>query len=133
MRVVLTVFVISVLCAGILVAAGAGGVIDLSTLGKKPKMTPLALPKLTPNMPSYTGANVSPSKVIDLSTLGKAKLKPALEAVLLKGHKPVTVTPSFSIRNANITAEAGTVFTLPQAISRNATVYTPPIAIFGGA
>jgi Fanconi anemia group M protein len=29
--------------------------------------------------------------------------------------------------------QAGTVFTLPLAISASASVYTPPIAIFGGA
>jgi hypothetical protein len=49
------------------------------------------------------------------------------------GANPVTITPSFAIKNTNITTEAGTVFTLPQAISAGPSVYTLPIAIFGGS
>jgi hypothetical protein len=39
----------------------------------------------------------------------------------------------FATRNSNASNQAGDVYTLPQAISASASVYTPPIAIFGGA
>jgi hypothetical protein len=135
MKVILTISVVLVLLAGAMAAAGADGVIDLSTLGKQ-SSEPVALPRLTTTMPtdypaSYLGSQTS-KPVIDLSTLGKAKATSAV-AVELKGATPITITPSFSIKNANITTEANTIFTLPQAISANTTLYTPPFAIFGGA
>jgi hypothetical protein len=80
--------------------------------------------------PTALGNNET-RKVLDLSTLGK-KTK-SVAATEIKGATPVTVTPMFSVKNKNVTTEASTVFTMPQAVSSNATVYTPPIAIFGGA
>ncbi len=135
MKVILTISVVLMLLAGAIAAAGADGVIDLSTLGKQ-SSEPVALPRLTTTMPTnytatYLGSQTS-KPVIDLSTLGKAKTT-SVAAVELKGANPITITPSFSIKNANITTEANTIFTLPQAISANTTLYTPPFAIFGGA
>ena len=135
MNAILTVSVVLMLFAGVIAAAGAEGVIDLSTLGKKQE--PVALPKLTPTMPTnytttYLGTQTARA-VLDLSTLGKKKLAPVVPGVTIKGPTPITITPGFSIRNANITTEANTIFTLPQAISGNTTIYTPPFAIFGGA
>jgi hypothetical protein len=139
MKAILTISVVLMLFAGVIAAAGADGVIDLSTLGKKQNSEPVVLPKLTPTMPTnyttnYLGAQTSRA-VLDLSTLGKKKLAPVVPGVTIKGPTPITVTPWFSIRNANanITTEANTIFTLPQAISGNTTIYTPPFAIFGGA
>jgi hypothetical protein len=136
MKVILIISVVLMLLAGATAAAGADGVIDLSTLGKR-SSEPVALPRLTPTMPtnyttSYLGSQTS-KPVVDLSTLGKKKAASTVPGVELKGPIPVTITPSFSIRNANITMEANTIFTLPQAISANTTLYTPPFAIFGGA
>ena len=135
MKVILTISVVLMLLAGAMAAAGADGVIDLSTLGKQGS-EPVTLPRLTTTMPTnytanYLGSQIS-KPVIDLSTLGKAKAT-SVAGVELKGATPITVTPSFSIKNANITTEANTIFTLPQAISANTTLYTPPFAIFGGA
>jgi hypothetical protein len=136
MKVILTISVVLMLLAGAMAAAGADGVIDLSTLGKQ-SSEPVSLPRLTTTMPTnytanYLGSQIS-KPVIDLSTLGKAKATSAVAGVELKGATPITITPSFSIKNANITTEANTIFTLPQAISANTTLYTPPFAIFGGA
>jgi hypothetical protein len=135
MKVILTISVVLMLLAGAMAAAGADGVIDLSTLGKQ-SSEPVSLPRLTTTMPTNYPANYLGSQtskpVIDLSTLGKAKAT-SVAGVELKGATPITVTPSFSIKNANITTEANTIFTLPQAISANTTLYTPPFAIFGGA
>lgn len=72
------------------------------------------------------------SNVLDLSTLGK-KASLNVTTIMIKGPTPVTITPMFATRNSNVTNQAGAVYTLPQAISANASVYTPPIAIFGGA
>lgn len=136
MKAFLAVLVVSVLFAGFLATASAQNVLDLSTLGKKTTVAPVALPSLssaTPTIaPSALGGNAK-SEVLDLSTLGKKALKPAVAATLIKGATPITITPSFAIKNMNITAEANTVFTLPQSIAANASVYTPPIAIYGGA
>jgi len=135
MKVILTISVVLMLLAGAMAAAGADGVIDLSTLGKQ-SSEPVSLPRLTTTMPTNYPANYLGSQtskpVIDLSTLGKAKAT-SVAGVELKGATPITVTPSFSIKNANITTEANTIFTLPHAISANTTLYTPPFAIFGGA
>lgn len=135
MKVIITISIVLILFAGVISAVGAEGVIDLSTLGKK-SSEPIALPRLTPTMPTnytttYLGSQTS-KPVIDLSTLGKVKTVSAVAGVELKGATPITITPGFSIRNANITNEANTIFTLPHAISAN-TLYTPPFAIFGGA
>jgi hypothetical protein len=137
MKAILTVSVVLMLFAGVIAVAGADGVLDLSTLGKKQNSEPVVLPQLTPTMPtnyttSYLGAQTTRA-VLDLSTLGKKKLATVVPGVTIKGPTPITITPGFSIRNANITTEANTIFTLPQAISGNTTIYTPPFAIFGGA
>ncbi|HOV51344.1 MAG: hypothetical protein A4E44_00367 [Methanosaeta sp. PtaB.Bin018] len=132
MKLILTIFVVLVLLAG---ASNAAGVLDLSTLNKNTTKQTIALPQVSPTMPTIApttlGGNVE-SNVLDLSSLGK-KVESKVSATLIKGPTPITVTPMFSVKNTNVTTEAGTVFTLPQAISANATVYTPPIAIFGGA
>ncbi|NPV61633.1 MAG: hypothetical protein HPY61_03215 [Methanotrichaceae archaeon] len=134
MKFILTVLVVSALLAGALATASAQNAIDLSTLGKKVSLEPITLPQLTATMPTIPpaalGGKVS-SDVIDLSTLNQKKTA-SVAATFIQGSSPITVTPSFSIRNSNVTAEANTVFTLPQAISANA-VYTPAIAIFGGS
>ena len=135
MKLILTIFVITVLLAGVIAAASAADVLDLSTLGKKTSIPAISLPQVSANMPTIAptalGGNVK-RNVLDLSTLGKkASLNKA--ATVIKGPTPVTITPMFATRNANVTNQAGDVYTLPQAISANASVYTPPIAIFGGA
>jgi hypothetical protein len=81
--------------------------------------------------PTALGGGVK-SAVLDLSTLGK-KYNMSMTATMIRGPNPITVTPMFSVMNLNMTGEANTVFTLPQAIAANPQVYTPPIAIFGGA
>ena len=136
MKLILTVFVVLVLLAGVLATASAEGALDLSTLNKKQAaMQPVVLPQLTPAMPTIppTALGVrSNSDAIDLSTLGK-KYNMSMTATMIRGPNPITVTPMFSVMNINMTGEANTVFTLPQAIAANPQVYTPPIAIFGGA
>jgi hypothetical protein len=132
---ILSALVVSILFAIIMVVSGQGPV-DLSTLGSKPVMEPVKLPMLSPTMPTIppTALSVNLNRaVIDLSTLSQKSMMPAMPAMVIKGPTPITVTPSFAIRNTNITGTANTVFTLPQAISANATVYTPAFAIFGGA
>lgn len=135
MRLVLAVLVVSALLACTLATASGLDVLDLSTLGKKPTIQPIALPLLSPTMPTIPptslGGTAKPA-LVDLSTLGK-KLEPSMPTTVIKGPTPVTVTPSFSITNMNITNMANTVFTMPEAITANPTVWTPPIAIFGGA
>ncbi len=135
MRLILTVFVISVLLASVMAIASAADVLDLSTLNKKPAQQVMSLPQLSPTMPTIPptalGGSVN-TQVADLSTLGK-EASSTVPATLISGANPVTITPSIAVKNTNITSEAGTIFTLPLAISANATIYTPPIAIFGGA
>jgi hypothetical protein len=135
MRLVLAVIAVSALLACTLATASAADVISLSTLGKKPTIQPVALPMLSPTMPTIppttVGGTAKPG-MIDLSTLGK-KVAPSMPTTVIKGPTPVTVTPSFAIKNANITSVANTVFTMPEAVTSNPTVWTPPIAIFGGA
>lgn len=135
MKLILTVFVITVLLASAAVTASAADVLDLSTLGNKPSIEPVSLPRLSPTMPTIApnvlGGNLN-SNVLDLSTLGK-KAQHNMTTTMIKGSSPVTITPMFAVKNANVTNQAGSVFTLPQAISASTTVYTPPIAIFGGA
>ena len=137
MKLILTVFVVSVLLAGVMAMAGAQEVLDLSTLNKKPTIEPISLPQLSPTMPTtpatVLGGNVK-REVLDLSTLGKKKAT-SVSGTTIQGAAAITVTPMFAIRKNETTTtnEANTVFTLPQAIAANASVYTPPIAIFGGA
>jgi hypothetical protein len=135
MKLILTVFAITVLLASVAVTASAADVLDLSTLGKKPSREPVSLPQLSPTMPTIAPTALGGSSrvdVLDLSTLGK-KAQTDVSATMIKGASPVTVTPMFAVKNTNLTNQAGSVFTLPQAISANPSVYTPPIAIFGGA
>ncbi len=135
MRLILTIFAVSVLLAGVVAMASAADVLDLSTLNKKPAQQVMSLPLLSPTMPTIPPTALGGSEntqVTDLSTLGK-KASTSVPATMISSANPVTITPGFAIKNTNITSEAGTVFTLPQAISASATVYTPPIAIFGGA
>jgi hypothetical protein len=135
MKLILTLFVVTVLLASVAATASAADVLDLSTLGKKPSMEAVSLPKLSPTMPTIApttlGGNLN-SNVLDLSTLGKKALL-NVSTSMIKGPTPVTVTPMFSVKNGNVTNQAGSVYTLPQAISAAPSVYTPPIAIFGGA
>jgi hypothetical protein len=135
MKSILIVIVVSVLMAGVMATASATDVLDLSTLNKKPVLETIALPQVSPNMPSVAPtalAGDEKKEVLDLSTLGK-KAKLNVSATLITGANPITVTPMFAVKNTNLTTKAGTVFTLPLAISAKASVYTPPIAIFGGA
>jgi hypothetical protein len=135
MKLILTLFVVTVLLASVAVTASAADVLDLSTLGKKPSMEAVSLPRLSPTMPTIApttlGGNLK-SNVLDLSTLGKKALL-NVSTSIIKSASPVTITPMFSVKNGNVTNQAGSVFTLPQAISAAPSVYTPPIAIFGGA
>jgi hypothetical protein len=135
MKLILTVFVITVLLAGTAIMASAADVQELSTLGKKPSIEAISLPKVSATMPTIAptslGGNVK-KDVLDLSTLNR-KASLGLSATMIKGATPVTFTPMFAVKNANSTNVAGAVYTLPQAVSANATVYTPPFAIFGGA
>lgn len=115
--------------------AGAIDVIHLSTLDET---AAVSLPMISQYTPAIS--NVSPD-VVQLSTLGKKIQRSTVEPKELSAAKPVTITPSFAIMNANITAGTNTVITMPQALSGaqinylrpNVTVWTPPIAIFGGA
>jgi hypothetical protein len=139
MKLILTIFVVTVLLASAAITASAADVLDLSTIGhkqiNKPSMETVSLPKVSPTMPTIAPASLGgnlKSNVLDLSTLGRKAQLDATAAVI-KGASPVTVTPMFSVKNGNVTNQAGSVFTLPQAISANASVYTPPIVIFGGA
>jgi len=135
MKLILTVFIVTVLLASAAITASAADVKELSTLGQKASVEAVSLPKVSPTMPTIAptalGGNVN-TAVNDLSTLGrKAALN--VSTATIKGASPVTITPMFAVKNANSTNLAGSVVTLPQAISANASVYTPPIAIFGGA
>ena len=81
MKVIITISIVFMLLAGVMAAFGAGGTINLSTLGKE-SSGPAVLPSLTPTMPAnytttYLGSQ-TPKPVIDLSTLGKAKATPAV-------------------------------------------------------
>jgi len=135
MKLILTIFAVSVLLAGALATASAAGVLDLSTINKNTTQQVLVLPQLSPTMPTIAAKSLGgeiQSNVLDLSTLGK-KPSTNVAATLIKGATPITITPMFAVKNANVTGQAGSVFTLPQAVAANASVYTPPIAIFGGA
>ncbi|MCK9441321.1 MAG: hypothetical protein M0Q13_07860 [Methanothrix sp.] len=135
MKLILTLFVVTVLLASVAVTASAADVLDLSTLGKKPSIEPISLPRLSPTMPTIAATSLGGSQnsdVLDLSTLGKKALL-NVSTSMIKGASPVTITPMFAVKNTNVTNQAGSVYTLPQAISATPSVYTPPIAIFGGA
>ena len=135
MKSILTIFAASAFLLGIMAAASAADVIELSTLGKKPQVDAISLPQLSPTMPTIApaalGSDIT-SNVMDLSTLGK-KIVSTVPATALKGATPITITPMFAVRNSNASSVGNTVFTLPQAVSSGNSVYTPPIAIFGGA
>ena len=135
MRFILSIFVVSVLLAGTAIMANAADVLDLSTLNKKPVMDVVQLPRLSPTLPTTPattlGGNVN-GNVLDPSTLGK-KAALNVTATNIMGASPITVTPMFAVKNENAGNQAGSVYTLPQAISSGTIVYTPPIAIFGGA
>ncbi len=135
MKILLTIIVVSMLLAGVLIAAGANNAVDLSTLGKN-NLGTITIPVISQGLASipatHLGENTTPG-VSDLSTLNKPTVESTTSALKITGPSPVTITPMFSIKNQNISTQANTVFTLPLAISSNSTVYTPPIAIFGGA
>jgi hypothetical protein len=137
MKSILTVSIVLMLFAGVFTAAAADGVLDLSTLGKKSDIQPVSLPMSTPSTPSYSNnylGSQNAKDVLDLSTLGKKKIMSDENITTIKGSGPITITPSFSIVNTNLTStEAATIFTMPQAISANPIIFTPPIALFGGA
>ena len=130
MKAILTLSMVLILFAGVMAATAAEGVLDLSTLTKKPVST-IALPQSTPTV-NYAAANYLGSKttkeVLDLSTMGK-KFTATVAATLIKGPTPVIITPSFTIRNNNVTSVANDIITQPQAVTKNTTIYTPPIAI----
>jgi hypothetical protein len=135
-KAILTFIVISMIFASMLASVSAQEVMDLSILGKKPVMDVVSLPQVSTNMPTSVATSTQTPQVIELSTLNRKNTRPAVEPLSIGAAKPITLTPSFSIRNSNVTtmSAAPTVFTLPVAISSNATtVYTPPIAIYGGA
>jgi hypothetical protein len=135
MKLILTVFVVIVFLAGVMAAASAQDVLNLSTLGKKTSTQAMTLPQVSQNMPTIAptalGGNVE-SNILDLSTLGK-KTNTNVNATTIKGSSAITVTPMFAIKNPDAGNQAGSVRTLPQAISASASVVTPPIALFGGA
>jgi hypothetical protein len=130
MKTILTITVVLVLFAGVITAAAADGVLDLSTLNKNPVST-IVLPQSTSTV-DYAAANYLGSKttkeVLDLSTMGK-KVTSTVAATLIKGPTPVTITPSFTIRNNNGTSVANDIITQPQAVTKNTTLFTLPIAI----
>lgn len=131
MKAILTISVVLMLFAGVMVAAAADGVLDLSTLNKKTVST-IALPQSTSNI-NYAATNYLGSKttksVLDLSTLGK-KFTSTVAPTLIKGPTPITFSPSITIRsNNNITSVANDIITQPQAVTKNTTIYTPPVAI----
>lgn len=130
MKAILTLSVVLMLFAGVIAAAAADGVLDLSTLDKKPVST-IVIPQSTPAI-NYAAANYLGSKttkeVLDLSTLGK-KSTSAVAATFIKGPTPITFTPSIVIRNNNVTSVASDIITQPQAVTKNTTLYTLPIAI----
>jgi hypothetical protein len=137
MKLILTVFVVTVFLAGVMATASAADALDLSTLGKEASMPAISLPQVSQNMPSVAptalalGGNVEKA-VLDLSTLGKkADINP--NATMIRGPGAVTVTPMFAIKNPNAANQAGSVRTLPLAISASTSVNTPSIALFGGA
>ncbi|OPY50715.1 MAG: hypothetical protein A4E49_02606 [Methanosaeta sp. PtaU1.Bin112] len=135
MKLILTLFVVAILLASAAVTASAADVLELSTLGKKTSVEAVTLPRLSPTMPTISPTSLGgkqDTNVLDLSTLGK-KTQTNANASMIKGAAPVTVTPMFSVKNGNVTNQAGSVFTLPQAVAAAPSVYTPPIAIFGGA
>jgi hypothetical protein len=129
MKTILTITVVLVLFAGVITAA-ADGVLDLGTLNKKPVST-IVLPQSTSTI-NYAAANYLGSKttkeVLDLSTMGK-KFTSTVAATLIKGPTPIVITPSITIRNNNVTSVANDIITQPQAVTKNTTIYTPPIAI----
>jgi hypothetical protein len=133
MKAFLMIIVVSMFLG--LVAADAEGVVNLSTLGRSSTDT-IGIPSTSSSASNIAvtmlGEKTVP-EVLDLSTLGKKTVESTTPPVMITGPSPITFTPMFAIQNQNVTTVAGTVFTLPQAISSNATVYTPPIAIFGGS
>ena len=129
MKTILIITVILVLFAGAIAATAADGVLDLSTLTKKPVST-IALPQSTSPInysANYLGSKTT-KEVLDLSTLGK-KFTSTVAATLIKGPTPITFTPSITIRNSNVTSAASDIITQPQAVTKNTTIYTPPRAI----
>lgn len=135
MKSILTFFVATVFLSGIMAAASAADVIDLSTIDKTANIDAITLPQLSSSMPTIAptalGGNTK-SNVMDLSTLGK-KVEATIPATKIKGASPITITPMFAVTNANTSEIGSTVFTLPQAVSSGTNVYTLPIALFGGA
>ena len=90
-----------------------------------------------------TGLSIAAEReVIDLSTLGKAKYTAGIEPTDLSGIKPIVYTPSFSISRSTVSEISSySVYTPSFAVfsptisysQRQVTVFTPPIALFGGA
>jgi len=135
MKLILTVFVVTALLAGMAFSASAADVLDLSTLNKKPVMDVVQLPRLSPAMPTTPATALGgdlKGDVLDLSTLGK-KAALGVNVTTIRGATPITVTPMFAVKNNEAENQAGSVYTLPQAIPSGTIVYTPPFAIFGGA
>ncbi|HOT06599.1 MAG: hypothetical protein A4E45_01433 [Methanosaeta sp. PtaB.Bin039] len=136
MRTITTLIIISMLMAGLVASAGAAGVIDLSSLGKKPVIEPISLPRMTSYTPSFLSyENANPTyNVIDLSTLNRKAVTPSVAAYVIKGANPIKFTPTVAIFNQNRTASlTNTVVTPSFAVAANRTAITPPQAIFGGA
>src|SRR5512137_2730064 len=101
MKLILTLFVVMVLLASVAVTASAADVLDLSTLGKKPSIEAVSLPRLSPTMPTIAPTTLGGklnSDVLDLSTLGK-KAQANANVSMIKGASPVTITPMFAVKN----------------------------------
>ena len=90
-----------------------------------------------------TGLSMAAEReVIDLSTLGKERYTSGIEPVDLSGITPITYTPSFAISRSTLTEVSSySVYTPSFAVyrptisysQRQVTIFTPPIALFGGA
>ena len=131
MRTLTAVLIVLSLFAGIIAVAGQE-VIDLSTLNKKP--TNIATINLDVKQTRSATTNQA---ILDLSTLNKKLVLSNANLVILTGPAPTTITPMFSIRNANLSSsEANTVYT-PFFAIRNTNVsangpdvvFTLPVAI----
>jgi hypothetical protein len=89
-----------------------------------------------------TGLSIAEREVIDLSTLGKARYTSGIEPVNLSGITPITYTPAIAISRGSVDdVSSYSVYTPSFAVhrptisysQRKVTVFTPAIALFGGA
>ena len=73
MKLILTLFVVTVLLASVAVTASAADVLDLSTLGKKPSTEAVSLPRLSPTMPTMWPPRTVSMPSIESRTNGCAR------------------------------------------------------------